>query len=250
MTVPPTTSLLARTFSVTIRHEWQALYERIWRPEVFTQWAAGLANSELRQNGETWLGELQSKNARIYIFAGSLNQNFTNFCKHALFVPTIYKMGINSLKPMPLYYFTQTNAAIRLNVPAITGEEAVHIQEIDNKFDIIPENKLVNNQYNIYTQNQITNQGFYKITWQNTILQALAFNYNRLESDLSFYTAEELDKNIDEKHLTSFKTVIAGEKSLTGVIKDISGNTKLWKLFIILTLLFIAIEIALIKFLK
>ena len=57
MTVPPTTSLLARTFSVTIRHEWQALYERIWRPEVFTQWAAGLANSELRQNGETWLAD-------------------------------------------------------------------------------------------------------------------------------------------------------------------------------------------------
>ena len=57
MTKPPTTSLPARTFSVTIQHEWQALYERIWHPSVFTQWAAGLANSELRPHGETWLAD-------------------------------------------------------------------------------------------------------------------------------------------------------------------------------------------------
>ena len=57
MTMPPTTSQTARTFSVSIRLEWKALYERIWHPSVFTQWAAGLANSELRQHGETWLAD-------------------------------------------------------------------------------------------------------------------------------------------------------------------------------------------------
>ena len=54
MAKPPISSLPARTFSVSIRHEWQALYERIWHPEVFTQWAAGLASSELQQHGEIW----------------------------------------------------------------------------------------------------------------------------------------------------------------------------------------------------
>ena len=54
MAKPPIISLPARTFSVSIRHEWQALYERIWHPEVFTQWAAGLASSELQQHGEIW----------------------------------------------------------------------------------------------------------------------------------------------------------------------------------------------------
>ena len=54
MTAPSAPSLPARTFSVTIRHEWQSLYERIWHPEVFAQWAAGLANSDLEQHGEIW----------------------------------------------------------------------------------------------------------------------------------------------------------------------------------------------------
>ncbi len=49
--------LPARTYSVSIRHEWRALYERIWRPEYFPKWASGLADSALRQDGEQWLAD-------------------------------------------------------------------------------------------------------------------------------------------------------------------------------------------------
>ena len=65
MTAPSAPSLPARTFSVTIRQEWQALYERIWHPEVFAQWAAGLANSDLEQHGEIW--QAQSSDGPIAI---------------------------------------------------------------------------------------------------------------------------------------------------------------------------------------
>ena len=47
--------LPARTYSVSIRHEWRALYERIWRPEFFSKWASGLSVSELHQEGDTWV---------------------------------------------------------------------------------------------------------------------------------------------------------------------------------------------------
>jgi hypothetical protein len=47
--------LPARTFSISIRHEWRAVYERIWRPDCFARWASGLAQSELREEGEQWL---------------------------------------------------------------------------------------------------------------------------------------------------------------------------------------------------
>ena len=57
MTAPRDSRLPARTFSVAIRCEWQALYERIWRPEVFAQWAAGLADSALRQDGASWVAD-------------------------------------------------------------------------------------------------------------------------------------------------------------------------------------------------
>jgi hypothetical protein len=46
--------LPARTFSVSIAMPWQALYERIWRPETFPRWAAGLAETDLRAVGDDW----------------------------------------------------------------------------------------------------------------------------------------------------------------------------------------------------
>ncbi len=201
-------------------------------------------------NGETWVGEASIQNAKVYVFSSSLDESFTNFCKHALFVPTIYKMAINSLKPVPLYYFTQSNSVISLNAFKEKSEEPVHLTETTNKFDVIPEIRVNNNRLNVYTQNQITNPGFYKLTHKGIDLQSAAFNYNRLESGLEFFTNEEIEKSIAENNLISFKNLVASEKSLTASVAEISGNVKLWKLFIIFTLAFIAIEIALIRFLK
>lgn len=49
--------LPARTFSVTINQDWQALYETIWRPEFFPKWASGLTESNLRKQDEDWLAD-------------------------------------------------------------------------------------------------------------------------------------------------------------------------------------------------
>ena len=49
--------LPSRTFSVSINREWRGLYGEIWRPEYFTKWASGLAQSELRQSGNEWLAD-------------------------------------------------------------------------------------------------------------------------------------------------------------------------------------------------
>ena len=44
----------ARTISVSIRRNWQELYEALWRPEQFPNWASGLGNSSLRKEGGEW----------------------------------------------------------------------------------------------------------------------------------------------------------------------------------------------------
>lgn len=49
--------LPARTYSVTIDHDWRALYEKIWRPEFFPSWASGLAESALREEGDQWMAD-------------------------------------------------------------------------------------------------------------------------------------------------------------------------------------------------
>jgi len=57
--------LPARTFNVSIAHEWRALYERIWRPEFFPNWASGLAQSNLRCEQNVWLADGPEGSIRI-----------------------------------------------------------------------------------------------------------------------------------------------------------------------------------------
>jgi hypothetical protein len=49
--------LPAETYSVSINRDWRAMYEAIWRPEIFPKWASGLAKSGLHRQGDEWLAE-------------------------------------------------------------------------------------------------------------------------------------------------------------------------------------------------
>jgi hypothetical protein len=44
----------AETISVSINCNWRDLYETFRRPETFPEWAAGLSNSSLEQDGDDW----------------------------------------------------------------------------------------------------------------------------------------------------------------------------------------------------
>ncbi|HWJ69720.1 MAG TPA: polyketide cyclase [Sphingobium sp.] len=58
--------LPARTFSVSIAMDWQALYERIWQPAFFPTWAAGLSDVDLRPDGDSWLATGPEGAVRIH----------------------------------------------------------------------------------------------------------------------------------------------------------------------------------------
>lgn len=47
--------LPATTYSVSIDCHCQALYERIWRPECFPEWASGLSEADLREENGAWV---------------------------------------------------------------------------------------------------------------------------------------------------------------------------------------------------
>lgn len=57
--------LQARTLTVSIECHWRVLYERIWRPEFFPEWASGLALCTLRKEGDRWLVQGPEGSVRI-----------------------------------------------------------------------------------------------------------------------------------------------------------------------------------------
>lgn len=202
------------------------------------------------QNSDILFGVNKNSNSLIYVFSSPLNEKCTNFSKHALFVPTFYQICFNSLKSVPLFYQVSSNIVISLKNDFITVDQPPHIKQVNGQLDIIPESRLVNNSLSIFTQHQINIPGFFEVSRNNLLLLPLAFNYSRKESNLLCLNNDELKKIIETKNFKNIDLIEDLSSDITLQILQGADGKKLWKIFIILTLLFIAIEIALLRFLK
>jgi hypothetical protein len=202
------------------------------------------------QNGDAFLTISPYQYGKTYVFTSPSSFESSNFLKHALFVPTIIRIAFLSVKPEQISYIASTNSPISLKIDNIVSETPIHIIKEDNSFDVIPENKKVNNEIVLFTQNQISQAGYYKVTQNNTAVKNISFNYNRKESDMIFLTNELLQKQIDDYGLINYKLISGNEETLINNLKDISENKNLWKLFLILALVFLMSEILIIRLLK
>jgi hypothetical protein len=78
----------------------------------------------------------------------------------------------------------------------------------------------------------------------------LSFNFSRKESMLNCFSEDELSDLILKKGLKTFSIIENSESNTTNQMIEISEGKKLWKFFIILSLLFISIEVILLRVLK
>jgi hypothetical protein len=204
----------------------------------------------LLQNGQSLISLNPLGSGKIYLFSIPSDESCSNLLKHALFVPTLIKMSILSLKPSPVYYKTAVNEAIVLNTSTNFSDKPLHIIKDDKKIDVIPEHRLMNNTTTLFTQNQITEAGYYEVFENTGSIKDLAFNFDRKESDMNFMTKDDLQKQIDEKGLKNIQIIEPNEKTLTNALQEVNDGKKLWKLFLILTLIFLAAEILIIRLFK
>lgn len=84
----------------------------------------------------------------------------------------------------------------------------------------------------------------------NKILRGISFNYDRKESDLSCYPPAEISDLIEKLGFTNYSLIDNQTKSITQILTENEQGKKLWKLCIILALLFLAAEIALVRWIK
>lgn len=201
------------------------------------------------QNGNNFLSKYTVGKGKLYLSAVGINSNFSNLGKHALFVPTLYKIAIYSQTSTPLFYTISNDEIIETNA-VVVGENAFHIKNVNNSFDIIPEHKTMDSKLLIYTHNQINNAGNYHLQSDKAIVTGLSFNFNRKESDLTCYTMEELNEQLSKNNLQNFATIESSQKSLTSTLTELDQGKKLWKLCIILALVFFAAEVLLLRFMK
>ncbi|MAB49167.1 MAG: hypothetical protein CMC76_08730 [Flavobacteriaceae bacterium] len=173
----------------------------------------------------------------IYAFSSALNDENSNFKNSPLIVPVLYNIGKQSLKLPQLYYTIGQPNSIAINA-ALGQDDILTLGTPENS--VIPLQKTYSKTVVLETQEYPENAGIYEVKNKSEVIQNLSFNFNRTESNLSY---------LDVKNTAN----ISVNESLATTINDIKSSSTinaLWKWFVIFALVFLIIEILLLKYLK
>ena len=203
------------------------------------------SQSLMSLSGNTpFLTENSSGKGKVYVSAVALNDDFSNLQRHALFLPVMFRIALLSGHDQPLFYTIGQSEAIELP-PIQTGEKQL-LKLNKDSISIIPDVRQQEGSTLLYLSDEVQQTGTYNLQKQDSTIAVLAFNDNRSESDLTYLTPADLAKIIPK----SGSILQAGTASLKNAVTDINIGLQLWKLCIILALIFLAAEILLVRYYK
>ena len=173
----------------------------------------------------------------VYRFTAALNSQNSNFKNAPLIVPTFYNIAKQSLKGGTLYYTINNANSLDVNV-ALPQDDILKIESKNGSF--IPLQQNFNSKVQITTNELPELANNYVVKNENQELLKLSYNYNRDESELTYQNISQLENITINNQVSSFFKQMQQDNSITD----------LWKWFVIFALLFLCIEILLLKFLK
>jgi len=193
--------------------------------------------------GKLFFSKYGIGSGQVYLSATGLNANDGNVARHPVFVPLMYRLTLNSGLDDALYYNLGNDRALASKQLTLGKNQTLKLTA--KNFEIIPEVRQAGGKTLIYTADQIKLPGFYNLNLADSLIGVYSFNIGRTESDMHYLSKTELDKLAEKSNLKIYDTDKDAVKLIAGSNKI--GQT-LWKLCLILSLIFIAAEILLIRF--
>jgi hypothetical protein len=185
------------------------------------------------ENGAPFLVGLNG----FYFFTAPLSNDISNFKNSPLIVPTLYTMGINSLKMADLYEILGQEKTVDLSISL--GKDQI-IKLSQNGYEVIPEQKSYTNKTTLNFGSVPTKDGLYSVNENDRTLKNISFNYPRSESELRFLNTGNLSATSTSDSINSVFQSLEKENRIT----------ELWKWFIIFALLFLLVEVLIQKIFK
>ena len=186
------------------------------------------------------------RGSRRYLFSSPLSQKHTNFTKHSLFVPTMYKIASSAQQHNEkLYHRTETKS---LQVPVSSSSE-VPLFQLGSKHSPLEALRAHRRgqQYVVYVEEMVKKPGLYELRQDTSFLMWLAFNLPAVESDLRSFDKKALREKLSSLRKLSVVGVDSPEVLGTSFAKH-SLSPQLWRYFLCVALLFLFVEIAYLRY--
>ena len=193
------------------------------------------------ENSNPFISQISVNKGIVYWFSAAINAQNSNFKSSPLIVPIFYNFGLYSSKPSQLYYTIDFPNTIEINTQ-LSKDAVLHLTTGEE--DFIPQQQITAKKVILTTESNPTKSGFIAVQYNQETIEQLAYNYDRAESDISNTTVKETIKEASNIVYTD-----AIDEAFT-ILSNKYKQTNLWRLFLILALFFLIIEVFLLKFLK
>ena len=197
------------------------------------------------RNGQNYISKYSLDKGKVYQCASPLDKTYNDLTINAeIFVPLLYKVAYSQSQSEKLSYAIGRDNLTEVN-SVIEGNDIIY--KVKGEEEFIPGQTNKGSSTMITFNNMVRKAGFYNVILQDEIIKGLAFNYDRLESNLEQYSSDELGTRYGDAVNILDNTLNA---DLTSIIKEKDNGMSLWRLFLILALVFLAIETLLLRIWK
>ncbi|GGG45799.1 BatA domain-containing protein [Bizionia arctica] len=174
---------------------------------------------------------------QVYVFSASLNNENSNFKNSPLIVPTFYNIGKQSLKMSQLYQVIGEENSF--DVPVTLQQDDILSLALGEE-NMIPQQQYFNNKVRITTTEMPDIAGTYSINNKTEFIENISYNYKRDESNMTYQDLSTLE------HVEVSSSIV----ELFDTLKSDSKINELWKWFVIFALIFLSIEMVILKYFK
>ncbi|KAF2331769.1 vWA domain-containing protein [Flavobacterium ginsenosidimutans] len=180
---------------------------------------------------------VQNQVSGITVFTAPINSANSNFQQSPLIVPLFYKIAQNNQKTGVNALTIGNNQPYFVDV-LLTKDAILEVKGTDDSF--IPIQQILNNKVKLTFNDFPETAGNYSVFDKKEWVENISFNYKRTESDLS-----QVNTNV----VSDFKTADT-ISTIFNTLQTERTDSQIWKWFVIFALLFLALEMAIIKFVK
>ena len=218
------------------------------RAAAVLRWTRTGADILRFKNGESYLAEFGSGAGKAYVFAAPFAAGYSDFTGHALFVPVLYRLAMQSYQRAQLPAYRLTQAALTLELPEAGGAgqaEQAPLRLVRGATVLLPGQRVLGGQVRLEVPPGMREPGFYQLKNGGKVLTTLAFNADKRESELAAYSAVELRALVGPN-----VQVLEGGPGGAALAQLRAGETgrPLWRYFLVAALVCLLVEGVLLRF--
>lgn len=224
-------------------------------PSVKRLWNWDKVGSTLlmTKDDKPYLSSISRGRGQLMVVASPIQSDFTNLGQHALYVPIMYKIASSSVGATPLAYsFSDRYVEIPISKESSISKEQV-VKLVAGETEIIPAQRNVGEKLliEIPAKEQLSagsqlKPGYYQVMNGTSELVKIAINFSKEESDMRYYTPEELRQIWANTPAVEVLNSI-NDVQFNTIFEDTFLGKSLWKYFIVLAICLLIAEMVLLR---